>query len=189
MIKKSSNRIFQYFLYIALIGLAIEVLILVQQNKQLKSTSQNLNQALTSLALQPGDRVPSFIAIDFNGQLVTIGYPDEAKKTILLVFATECAVCEKNIAFWNDLFEGVDSCRYRIIGISKNDLLELKLFAESMNIKFPILMSDELSFWWSYKLFRLPQTILINERGQVEHVWQGVLFKPVREKILKIVNQ
>lgn len=184
MMKNSANRIFHYFLYIALIGLAIEVLILVRQNKQLKALTLNLNQSLISLALQPGDRVPSLMAIDFNGRLVTIGYPDHAKKTVLLVFSTECAVCEKNVAFWNDLFRRADSCHYRIIGIAKNDLLELKLFAESMNLK---LMSDELSFWWSYKLFRLPQTILVNERGEVEHVWPGILNNSAQEKIQKLI--
>ncbi|HEX9970673.1 MAG TPA: TlpA disulfide reductase family protein [bacterium] len=137
--------------------------------------------------MQPGDHVQSFMAIDLNGRLVTIGYPDEAKKTVLLVFSTECAVCEKNIAFWNDLFKRADSYRYRIIGIAKNDPVELKLFAESMNLKFPILMSDELSFWWYYKLFRLPQTILINEQGAVEYVWPGVLAKSVQAKIQKLI--
>lgn len=91
------------------------------------------------------------------------------------------------MVFWNDLFGRADSCRYRIIGIAKNDLVELKLFAESMNVKFSILMSDELSFWGSYKLFRLPQTILINERGEVERVWQGVLFKSDQENIRKMI--
>lgn len=171
--KNSSNCIFHYFLYIALIGLVIEVLILAQQNKRLKTLSQNLNQAFISSALLPGDRVPSFIAIDLNGGLVRIDYAEAAKKTVLLVFSTECAVCEKNMVFWNDLFERADSSRYRIMGIAKNDLLELKLFSQNMNLKFPIRMSDELSFWWSYKLFRLPQTILIDERGEAEYVWQG----------------
>ncbi|MDZ7341071.1 MAG: redoxin domain-containing protein [candidate division KSB1 bacterium] len=117
--------------------------------------------------------MPSFIAIDLNGGLVRIDYAEAAKKTVLLVFSTECAVCEKNMVFWNDLFERADSSRYRIMGIAKNDLLELKLFSQNMNLKFPIRMSDELSFWWSYKLFRLPQTILIDERGEAEYVWQG----------------
>jgi len=187
MAKNSSNRIFHYLLYIALIGLAIEVMILVQQNRQLRTQSQNLNQALMSLALLPGDRASSFMAIDLNGRLRAIDYPDEAKKTVLLVFSTECAVCEKNMVFWNDFFERADSSRYRITGIAKNDLLELTLFAESKNLKFPILMSDDLSFWWSYKLFRLPQTILVNERGEVEHVWQGVLNNSSQEKILNLI--
>ena len=91
------------------------------------------------------------------------------------------------MVFWNDLFRCADSSRYRIIGTAKNDLVEFKLFAESMNLKFPILMSDELSFWWYYKLFRLPQTILINEQGAVEYVWPGVLAKSVQAKIQKLI--
>lgn len=182
-----SSRIFYYFLYIALAGLAIEVLFLVLQNKQLKRRSQKLNQALTSLALQPGDHVQSFVAVDLNGKLTTIDYQDNARKIVLLVFSTECAVCEKNIVFWNDLFAQADSHHYRIMGIAKNDLVELKLFAESMNIKFPVLVSNELSFWWSYKLYRLPQTIVIDEQGVVERIWQDVLSKPEIEKILKII--
>ena len=187
MSKRFQLDLFQLFLYAALIGLAVEVIFLVRQNRQSRILVQELNQALASLSLQKGDHVLPFRVIDLRGIPTTISYGRESQKTLLFIFSTECAVCEKNIPFWNYLCENADEKKYRIMGITRNNPFEVQLYVEDQKIKFPVFVSDDLSFWWSYKLFRLPQTILINEQGIVEHVWQGVLFKPVREKILKIM--
>jgi peroxiredoxin len=187
MAKRFLFDLFHLFLYAALIGLAVEVIVLVRQNRQSRILIHDLNQALASLSLQKGDPVPGFGGMNLTGIPTTISYGSEDQKTLLFVFSTECAVCEKNIPFWNYLYENVDAKKYRLIGITRNDPFEAQLFVEDQKIKFPVVVTDELSFWWSYKLFRLPQTILINEQGVVEHVGQGVLDKPARGKMLKIM--
>ena len=85
------------FCYVV-IGLSVEVLILVQQNKHLKTLYQNLELALTLLALLPDREAKCVTALNFSNRLVLIGYPD-VKKTGLGLFSIEYTLCKKSIYF------------------------------------------------------------------------------------------
>ena len=167
--------------------MAGEILILSNQNRQLKFRVNFLNQSLLSLSLQPGDYVSTFAGKDLRGNTVIIDYKNDNKKTVLLAFSTECHICEKNIPFWNHLFDIANPDSYRVIGVSKNDIEDIKQFVEEFNIKFPVLYVDDISFWWRYKLFRLPQTIVITKM-QIGNIWQGILSNKAKRRIMDLIE-
>ncbi|MBC8184615.1 redoxin domain-containing protein [candidate division KSB1 bacterium] len=190
MMNKLKIDFFHLILYITLIGLSLEVIIIARQNKQHRTVIHNLNKSLASFSLQKGDMAQPFIANDLNGMPLIINFQKESPKTFLFIFSVECGLCEKNISFWNFIFEHNDQKKARILGVLKSNPDEVKLFAEDYKIKFPIFINQEPNFWWHYKLFRIPQTILISEQGTVERVWEGVLNKQAREDVMKLtINQ
>jgi len=187
MINKLKIDFFHLLLYIVLIGLSLEVIIIARQNKQHRTVIDNLNKSLASFLLQKGDMAQPFIVNDLKDIPLIINFQNESQKTFLIIFSFECGACEKNISFWNFIFEHNDQKKVRILSVVKSSPDEIKRFAEDYKIKFPIFINHELDFWWRYKLFRIPQTILIAEMGKVACVWEGVLNKQAREEIIKLI--
>lgn len=161
--------------FLVVFSLVIEVVLLSKQNSELKSRLALLIGDGKNSSVKPGEVVAPFQATDFKGETTKIAYNGVVDKTLLLIFSTSCGACELNLPNRPEIASQLIGDHRRIVGISLNPLAKTKEYVLKNNIKYPVFVSSDTSFIKSYKLFAVPQTILIDGLGRIENIWTGVL--------------
>ena len=94
---------------------------------------------------------------------------------MILVFSSMCPVCEENWPAWRQILARVDTGRVRIAAV---DLLSgaPDAYLSRHGIKPDwVIRNVEAASLTSYKFSLTPQTLVVDSRGRVEHVWTGPL--------------
>jgi peroxiredoxin len=164
-----SKRMAMLFAAAALV-LATMNVVLVRQNRSLKA-STGLDR---NLELQPGRAVPGLEGKDLDGNPVRIDYTD-SRKTLLLVFSPGCRFCGENMPNWRTIVSGVDPNAYRVVGVSLVPLGTREYLSGFPAVDYPIVAEIDPSVRVQYSLVLSPQTIVIDQSGVVERVWNGLL--------------
>lgn len=171
------------FIIIAL--LTGEVVLLMIQNRGLKSTLESLTNPIKPL--QPGERVEPFIVQTLSGNENTITYDDTTMKYLFFVLSTDCPHCLNNLTHWKEIATSDDNVHCDILGISMSNLEETKKYVAERDVSF-YLATAETSFVRKYKIAGVPTTILIDENGIVEKVWIGELTNEQTGEIKNLLN-
>jgi peroxiredoxin len=131
--------------------------------------------------LQSGATVPSFDAIDLNGQARRVSYSEVPQPTVLYIFTPSCSWCARNLDNLREL-TSKKTPEYRFIGVSlsKDGLDE---YVKAQGLKMPVLhgISDETRK--KYRLGATPQTIVVSPNGQVMKDWVGAFAGPQKTEI------
>ncbi len=165
----------------AVILLAIEVLYLVYQNRQLRAMINNLPQFTP---LTRGEKVPALRAQDIDGRLVTLNYSPVQPRTLLFWFSPDCAYCKDNFNFWNRLFLDRESDSLRFLGVCACDTDEARLLVDEYRMEFPVICVNEPYIISTYRGNVLPQTVLIGPDGLIMGAWPGSLTDSQIDEIL-----
>lgn len=104
---------------------------------------RNGHSESTPKLLSRGSTAPDFSLIASNGRTITLS--ELRGKTAVLVFypADESPVCSNQLALYNEalhLFEEYDA---QILGISTDDVASHQAFADSLDLRFPLLADDD----------------------------------------------
>jgi peroxiredoxin len=174
------THLWSIILIILVIAMGVEILLLVQENRELRS-------ALTARrgpfkVLNPEEKVPSLVGIDQKGEEVKVEYPC-AEQTILFWFSAACPSCEHNVEFWKELYEEHGFKGFRFFGATSAGEGKTDDFVEKFQLEFPVLTVSDYSLLDQYKVEVIPQTMLINEHGIVLKVWPGPLSDNYRMEI------
>jgi thiol-disulfide isomerase/thioredoxin len=134
--------------------------------------------AFTSFALGQGDQSSAQLVLkDIEGR--TLRLSDYKGKVVLLNFwATWCAPCRSEMP---ELIKWQNEHRkrgLRVIGITypPEDLAEVRKFTKSIKTNYPIVIGDEKTRALFDKGETLPVTVVIDRKGLVREVIQGVIF-------------
>jgi peroxiredoxin len=165
--------------------LAIYVIILTKKNHALEDDLHFLKtppEPLTS-----GDTVPPFTMIDLDGNEHLLTYQDHPEPYLFYIFSTSCPFCEKNIDAWSTLMEfgrqhGVD-----VVGLSMHDMEKTREYFTSRMVPYQVFSVNDTSFAKRYKIFAVPQTLLINGDGRVERCWFGKLSREQVDEIRSVI--
>lgn len=122
--------------------------------------------------------LPAFHLKDTSGKTRTL---EEWKgKLIMLNFwATWCPPCRYEIPEFMQYQTEFETDGLQIIGIGIGDEREIKNFARTFEINYPILISEspQLMLDWGNKDQIMPYTILIDRAGKIRYIHRGQLSK------------
>jgi len=141
---------------------------------------------MTSTRLESGDTAPEFSLLDQTG--TTVSLSDFAGSKVIVYFypAASTPGCTKQACEFRDNLGSLEKERYRIVGISKDDLPAIQKFVEEERLTFPMLSDLSLethkaySTWDTKSLYgklvtgSLRSTFVIDEKGIIEHALYNV---------------
>lgn len=156
-------------------------LLLLRQNHRLKSELTRLSPPEISV----GAVLPPMRGTNLKGEEVTVNYKQDNRKTLLIVFAPDCPVCNESGSSWKKLIEAIDKDKFRVVAVSlvpegtadyvnRHDLSTVSVLAR-------IRPEDRAA----YKLAQVPQLLLIEQGGKVEKVWTGAIRGAMSEDMQK----
>lgn len=163
-------------------ALIVANLLLVRQNFAMRRQLADWGKAgdATARSLKQGELVASVAGSDLEGKLYEVNYQKDERRHLLLYFSPACVYCVRQAPRWRELLEKVDSRRIEVMGIVSDKEDKNGVFAHVEELGYlktktplPVLFVSNESLA-RYKLMATPTTLLIDDEGNVEHVWVGM---------------
>jgi len=155
-------------LFLLIAGLCVVNGLLLRQNRSLKAALGGQQPEF----LMPGQQVPGFTADTLSGQRHVVNFADHPK-TVFLVFASQCPVCERTLPYWKAIKTACDRLDYPIYGVGLDNRTDTKdlLTLNALNVE--VFGAPSPEFKKIYKLNLTPITIVVNNQHKVEKIWAG----------------
>ena len=174
------ERLFVAFLGLVFLVMAVELILLVRQNRALKAEVARLEGEVAAAGSQAapwfktGDLVEPIELTSVEGSVERLGYDDPTSETVLLFFSPDCEACRDNIENWKRLQSSADSRRRRFVYVSTAEPEKTAEFARDHLLQGPILLSTAATLE-SYRVRGIPATLVVGPGGVVRQAWVGVL--------------
>lgn len=163
----TAKSFYQFFLHLALIVLAIEVIILNSENHQLKKNSNPKAEQVKA-----GD----LFSITTLEELENKNKPDTTSRQLIFVFTTTCPFCKLNMQQWREISSFADKNNVAVLGVSLDSKESTTKYLEENKLPFPVYIpKDSPQFKKVNKVFTVPQTIVLSSKSRVDKVWTGLL--------------
>ena len=163
------------------IFLSIDVIYLTIQNRELQEQHGNKGDIL-----KEGDEVKNFVGEALDGTKIDISFSDSTRQYLFFVLSTSCPFCNNTLPLWNKLSMDLNSTNCNVIGISIHNLGQTIKYVESAEVRFYVVSADSV-FLTQFKIFSVPETILIKGDGTIKKIWRGELSKSNIEEIHKLI--
>ncbi|MBZ5638958.1 MAG: hypothetical protein LAO51_09420 [Acidobacteriia bacterium] len=174
---------FTLFLVVACIALAVLVLFLARQNRQLKTTMSSLAEThLPADALKTGDTVEPFVLLGVAGRKDRLEVAPDGPTTLLLVFSTHCPACERALPIWNEFLAAGPPAGVRTLGIETDRPGKGPEVGGIVpaSLQFPLFSVEQPNPPLMAKVPYVPATVLLDGHGRVVRVWFGI---PTKEQL------
>jgi len=174
------QRGFSLALAVVFIAMGVELLLLVRQNRELRTAvseaRDDLDRARQQLIpfVRAGDSVPPLALPALDGRPTRIDFDAPDRDTVLLIFSPDCSACDLNMESWARLHTGETTPGRRVFYLSTAGADATRLFAEEHNLPHPVLIADRDSLI-GYRITHIPTTLVIAPGGRVKDAWVGVL--------------
>ena len=105
---------------------------------------------MTGTQLEAGDTAPAFTLEDQDGASVSLS--DFAGKNTIVYFypAASTPGCTTEACDFRDNINSLKSAGYQVLGISKDNLADLKTFQREQGLNFPLLSDPDLTVHNAY---------------------------------------
>jgi peroxiredoxin Q/BCP len=105
---------------------------------------------MTGARLEPGDNAPAFTLPDQDGAPVSLG--DFAGQNTIVYFypAASTPGCTTQACDFRDNINSLKSAGYQVLGVSKDNLDDLKKFQKDQGLNFPLLSDPDLTVHNAY---------------------------------------
>lgn len=124
----------------------------------------------------PKDRIQSYEALSLeNGKPLKIEN-STGELIILNSWATWCIPCREEMPGLEQLYSEYKNKGLEVIGVSVDSIgmdERIKLFADRMNITYPIWHDSNDGFTRVFKAIGVPESYLIDRNGTIYHQWKG----------------
>ncbi len=158
-----------FFVGLLIIGLCITNVLLIKQNRALKATILRNEPQF----LKQGQKVPPLVAQRVSGETATIDF-GENQKTILFVFTTGCAPCERTGPKWKLIESACAHKKCRSFALSLGtDNSKSAAFISAYGLQSEVLTNLSSQTRAAYQLSLTPLTIVVDAQGKVERIWPG----------------
>jgi hypothetical protein len=160
-----------YSIFLSTISLALAVLVvlLVLQNRDLKDKLRSAATAGPQGGLSAGETLPSFQLVDGSGAPVQVSVGD-GRRRLLLVFTSTCSHCEDAMPIWRDLVREKGSA---------TEVLGVQIDAGTASAKpidtlpFAVLAPGQPPPEFLTKLSGWPCSIVVDGTGKIERLFYG----------------
>jgi hypothetical protein len=162
------------------LSMAVELVLLIKQNRELKAEISTLQADLASAreqtlpTFQIGEVVEPLNVVSIHGEPAQITYDDESLDTVLLIFSPNCPSCAVNMENWKELEALLNRELDRIYYVSTMGGEETLPFIEEHQPDGPVFISDDNALL-DYRVTYIPTTMEIGPGGVVKNVWVGEL--------------
>lgn len=165
----------------ATIVLAILIGIVLLQHWE--TVRHGTTQGRSRHILRSGDHLSPAHVEALDGSSAIISWNGKVP-TVVYVFSSTCAWCEKNLAAARALIGGV-SHRYRVVGISPTRA-GLKEYLKSARLTLPVYVSRASID--SVDMAMTPETFVVSPDGTVTNVWLGAYGPNVARDIEQVLG-
>jgi peroxiredoxin len=127
------------------------------------------------MVLRIGQRVPEFSLPDTNKQERKLSEFTQKGKTVLLFFPFAFSgVCDKEMCVFRDGAAKFNSLNAQMVGISVDSLFTLNVFAQTYNLRFPLLSDFNKKVSKAY--------------GVLHETWVGFGYKGVSKRAAFVLD-
>lgn len=179
---RPAGQWFTILLVLASAALAVLCVLLARQNLQLKeqlaAATIGVHQGTTPAeepGLRAGDRLEALALLDQAGNPVNIAFGNDHPPTLLLIFNTDCEVCEEVVPAWNRIaHDHLPAGSVRVVGVlvdadSTPDIAVLEQLPFEPHVATP----DALRALQG--ITRVPASVLLEGSGTVRDLHYGKL--------------
>lgn len=124
----------------------------------------------SALALQVGDKLPTFIAKDLNGQTVDLNTIVGHKPVMLVIWSTYCGDCKKNLDKINEMVMKYRHKGIEFIGINigrMDSLIKARAYVKKHKMSYPNIFDQDVELAKKYHLNKAFVLILAAKDGTV----------------------
>ena len=165
--------------------------LLIRQNRRLSALAVNSSARRTEVdPLRPGEIVPTLVGTDLHGRETRITFSGNSSRTLLLVFAPGCEVCEENAPNWAMVVEVAERERLRVVTVSlvPEVMLAEEFLSRNGLARFENVIGLAAQSRKAYRLTQTPQTIILGTDGRVEGIWTGIVAGARRDELESILK-
>lgn len=164
----TSRNVYTLFLHVAVVVLAVQVVILSNQNRTLKEG----RQAKSRDQIKEGDTL-QFIQLEPLKPGLTLD--TSSARQLVFLMTTTCPFCKETIPVWKELSAKVGKS-IPVLAISLDTRDSTSKFVEGNGISFPVAISrDAAAFKKVNKITGVPIALIRENTGRVTKVWFGKL--------------
>lgn len=134
--------------------------------------------------LQPGDKVPAFVADNLDGGTFD-GSSLHGAPYMLNIWATWCAPCRHEMPELQRLHDAFSGQGFQVVGVSVDDrgaAEVIQSFRDEIGVTFPIYHDPSWDIADKYGLIGLPGTFLVDAEGRFVRRWTGG-FEPMAPEV------
>jgi hypothetical protein len=181
--KESGERSFNIFLMLACAALAVLVLLLALQNRNLKTRLATLlTPQMPPAALKAGDALGPLALLDAGGNRVVLNFEGLGERTLILFFSPDCPACRGTIPVWSAMLEG-RSPRIRVAGIRLGSGTE-----DDPNLPFAVYTPEDGGEALAEKIPFVPATVFLDDGGTVLRVWYGMFDEAKQDELTRLLS-
>lgn len=138
-----------------------------------------------------GSPAPGFTLPNLNGEEISLE-SFRGKAVLMNFWATWCGPCRHEMPSLEALYQKYKDRGFVVLGVSVDDegWEPIRGFLKAVPVSFPIVLDKEQKVTETYETFRIPETYLINPKGEIagkivgpQDYSQEVFFKKI-ERIL-----
>lgn len=133
---------------------------------------------MASVTLQAGNPFPSINVKTLDGKIVnTKEYTQAGKITVISFFATWCTPCKKELDMIHELYEEwTEKYNMQLVAITIDDargLTKVPALVSSKGWEFTVLADYKQELMQSLSFQTIPQTFLLNDKGEIVYSHNG----------------
>lgn len=153
---------------------------LIRQNRHLKAELA----APPALLPKIGTRIDQLAGVALDGSQARVLFDGQARRTLLFVFSTRCAVCNLNWPQWQAITRSVPSQNFRLVYANIQSPITQD-YERQYGIEHATVFAELDPRYESGLNLRLtPLTILLTPNGTVTRVWPGLLSQQEFREVL-----
>ncbi len=161
---------------------------LIRQNLRLRGMVDELNSERT---VKIGDEFTDFKAFDTENKPLNFGL--SKNKKVILFTSTSYPFCKKQNPYWLQMLQQLDARKYETVEIfnAAEERPTVSNYVNSIGhstIPNLYVLCSESENLQKYKLNATPTTLVLNEEGSVEKVWDGLWNKSKVEEVNSYLN-
>lgn len=144
------------------------------------------HQSPSQITVEGGQR-PDFVLTDMAGKQRSAN--EWAGKVMVVNFwATWCTPCRKEIPTFIKMQKDFADKGLQVVGIAIDNLPDVKAYATSIGINYPVLLGDQDAIVLSQRLGNrmdvLPFTAVIDRQGRISYIKLGEMTRELAERAI-----
>jgi peroxiredoxin len=160
------NRVLEIFIWLAAVGVLVENVLLLQQNRAMH---QALDPQITA-----GAQLEMLTGLTLDGRNQPLELPSPNSKLLIITFSPGCPACQANQEGWKKLAGALEQRGVRVLWFSRDTVEITRDYCMKHGIPFSDTLADPpYRTYVQLGLARVPNTVLVRADGTVEKVWAG----------------
>jgi peroxiredoxin len=167
-LKSRLSKAIEILVWLAALGVLIENISLLRQNRRLEEAAAPQIAAGAQLQMLSG--------FSLDGRIEQVSLQATSSKLLVLTFSPGCPACQANLDAWMRLANALEPKGVRVLWVSRDPIEVSKEYCLKRGIPLSDVLADPpYRTYAQLGLARVPNTVLVGATGTVEKVWPGRL--------------